>query len=88
MKRIVKEGQTFRRREVSDADAAAELAGQPYKLELVSTKGAGAEGSSVEVGSGGLTMYDNCARDGRVVWTDLCRGPTCPTHGSSATASP
>ena len=75
MKRIVKEGQTFRRREVSDADAAAELAGQPYKLELVSTKGAGAEGSSVEVGSGGLTMYDNCARDGRVVWTDLCRGP-------------
>jgi threonine--tRNA ligase len=78
MKRIVKEGQTFRRREVSDADAAAELAGQPYKLELVSTKGAGAEGSSVEVGSGGLTMYDNCARDGRVVWTDLCRGPHLP----------
>ena len=78
MKRIVKEGQTFRRREVSDADAAAELAGQPYKLELVSTKGAGAEGSSVEVGSGGLTMYDNCARGGRVVWTDLCRGPHLP----------
>ena len=78
MKRIGKEGQTFRRREVSDADAAAELAGQPYKLELVSTKGAGAEGSSVEVGSGGLTMYDNCARDGRVVWTDLCRGPHLP----------
>ena len=78
MKRIVKEGQTFRRREVSDADAAAELAGQPYKLELVSTKGAGAEGSSVEVGAGGLTMYDNCARDGRVVWTDLCRGPHLP----------
>ena len=78
MKRIVKEGQTFRRREVSDADAAAELAGQPYKLELVSAKGAGAEGSSVEVGSGGLTMYDNCARDGRVVWTDLCRGPHLP----------
>ena len=78
MKRIVKEGQTFQRREVSDADAAAELAGQPYKLELVSTKGAGAEGSSVEVGSGGLTMYDNCARDGRVVWTDLCRGPHLP----------
>ena len=78
MKRIVKEGQTFRRREVSDADAAAELAGQSYKLELVSTKGAGAEGSSVEVGSGGLIMYDNCARDGRVVWTDLCRGPHLP----------
>ena len=78
MKRIVKEGQTFRRREVSDADAAAELAGQPYKLELVATTGAGAEGSSVEVGSGGRTMYDNCARDGRVVWTDLCRGPHLP----------
>ena len=78
MKRIVKEGQTFRRREVSDADAAAELAGQPDKLEHVSTQGAGAEGSSVEVGSGGLTMYDNCARDGRVVWTDLCRGPHLP----------
>ena len=79
MKRIVKEGQTFRRREIADADAAAELAGQPYKLELVGTKGAGAEGASVEVGGAALTMYDNCSRDGSVVWTDLCRGPHLPS---------
>ena len=79
MKKIVKEGQRFRRREISDAEAAVELANQPYKLELVGTKGAGAEGASVEVGGSGLTMYDNCARDGSVVWTDLCRGPHLPS---------
>ncbi len=79
MKRIVKEGQRFRRREISEAEAAGELADQPYKLELVTTKGAGAEGASVEVGSGGLTMYDNVRRDGTVAWTDLCRGPHLPS---------
>ncbi|MDO4888583.1 MAG: threonine--tRNA ligase [Actinomycetaceae bacterium] len=79
MKRIVKENQTFRRREITEEEARSELADQPYKLELVATKGAGAEGASVEVGSGGLTMYDNCGRDGAIVWTDLCRGPHLPS---------
>ncbi|VEG25908.1 threonine--tRNA ligase [Actinomyces howellii] len=79
MKRIVKEGQTFRRREISEDEGRAELADQPYKLELITTKGKGAEAASVEVGAGGLTMYDNVRRDGTVAWTDLCRGPHLPS---------
>ncbi|MDO4244030.1 MAG: threonine--tRNA ligase [Actinomyces sp.] len=79
MRRIVKEGQTFRRREISEEEGRAELADQPYKLELITTKGKGAESASVEVGAGGLTMYDNVRRDGTVAWTDLCRGPHLPS---------
>jgi threonyl-tRNA synthetase (EC 6.1.1.3)/Ser-tRNA(Thr) hydrolase (EC 3.1.1.-) len=79
MARIVKEGQTFRRRVVTEAEARAELADQPYKLELIGLKGsAGAaqtEGASVEVGAGELTIYDNVRRNGEVAWKDLCRGP-------------
>ena len=79
MKRIVKEGQRFVRRDITEAQGRAELADQPYKLELITTKGAGAEGASVEVGGGGLTMYDNVRRDGTVAWKDLCRGPHLPS---------
>ena len=79
MKRIVKEGQRFVRREISEDEARLELADQPFKLELVTTKGKGAEGASVEVGGGGLTMYDNVRRDGTVAWKDLCRGPHLPS---------
>ena len=82
MRKIVKEGQRFARREVSDDAARAELAGEPYKLELIglkSTASEAAEGASVEVGDGGLTIYDNLKRDGSVVWKDLCRGPHLPT---------
>ena len=39
----VKEGQTFLRRVISEEEAVVELADQPYKLELVQTKGKGAE---------------------------------------------
>ena len=78
MKRIVKEDQRFVRRDISEADAAKELADQPYKLELIQTKGKGAEAASVEVGAGGLTMYDNVRRNGEVAWSDLCRGPHLP----------
>ena len=78
MKRIVKEGQRFVCRDISEADAAKELADQPYKLELIQTKGKGAEAASVEVGAGGLTMYDNVRRNGEVAWSDLCRGPHLP----------
>jgi threonyl-tRNA synthetase len=63
---------------VSEAEARTELAGQPYKLELVTLKyqaDDAAEGASVEVGSGELTIYDNVRRDGTVAWKDLCRGP-------------
>jgi threonyl-tRNA synthetase len=84
MQRIVKEGQTFRRRVVTDDEARAELASEPYKLELIGLKGgtdveSSAEGASAEVGSGELTIYDNLRRDGSVAWQDLCRGPHVPT---------
>ncbi|MHA7133092.1 threonine--tRNA ligase [Oerskovia turbata] len=85
MARIVKEGQTFKRRVVSDDEARAELANEPYKLELIGLKGAGSadeeagEGVSVEVGAGELTIYDNVRRDGSVAWKDLCRGPHLPS---------
>lgn len=86
MMRIVKEGQRFIRRPISDDDAREELASQPYKLELISLKGGSdadrdqaVDGASIEVGGGELTMYDNVRRNGDVAWTDLCRGPHLPT---------
>lgn len=82
MKKIVKEGQKFDRREISDDDARAELADEPYKLELIGLKSSAsdaAEGASVEVGEGGLSIYDNLKRDGSLAWKDLCRGPHLPT---------
>ena len=81
MKKIVKSGQRFVRREVSDDEARQELADQPYKLELIESKGHGAdqaEGASVEVGAGTLTIYDNVDRSGQCAWKDLCRGPHVP----------
>jgi len=80
---IVKERQQFVRRPISDEAAAAELASEPYKLELIGLKGAAAntEGASVEVGAGELTIYDNVRRDGAVAWKDLCRGPHVPHTG-------
>jgi len=97
MREIVKAGQRFRRRVVTAAEAAGELADEPYKLELVAlhsddvaTSGGdsgaaaaeAADGAGVEVGAGPLTMYDNLDRRGEVVWTDLCRGPHVPTTRS------
>ena len=83
MQRIVNEGQTFRRREVSDEEALAELSGEPYKCELIGLKGgaseSAAEGASVEVGGAQLTIYDNVRKDGSKAWGDLCRGPHVPT---------
>jgi threonyl-tRNA synthetase len=84
MRKIIKEGQRFSRRVVSDADAINELADEPYKIELIGLKGSGhaepaAEGADVEVGAGELTIYDNIRRNGDVAWSDLCRGPHLPT---------
>lgn len=81
MQRIVREGQRFVRRVVTDDEARAELADEPFKLELIGLKGGSSEaadGASVEVGEGELTIYDNTTRDGEVVWKDLCRGPHLP----------
>jgi len=85
MARIIKEGQTFRRRVVTEDEARAELANEPFKLELINDKGAGGhgeDGANVEVGEGELTIYENVRGAGRdsetVVWKDLCRGPHLP----------
>ena len=85
MRKIVKEGQKFSRRPVSDGDAISELADEPYKIELIGLKGGtsdvaeAAEGAGVEVGGSELTIYDNLKRDGSLAWKDLCRGPHLPT---------
>ena len=83
MGQIVKEKQRFVRRVVTDDEARAELADEPFKLELISDKGSASadDGSSVEVGAGDLTIYDNVRRDGSVAWKDLCRGPHVPNTG-------
>ena len=80
MSDIVRQRQRFSRRVVSEAAAREELAGERFKLELIGLKGASSDddGSSVEVGSGELTIYDNLAGE-ELVWKDLCRGPHLPT---------
>jgi threonyl-tRNA synthetase len=86
MRQIVKQGQRFSRRVVTDEQARAELAAEPYKLELIGLKGH-ASGSldfelseGVEVGGPELTIYDNLdAGSGELRWKDLCRGPHLPT---------
>lgn len=80
MERIIRSGQRFVRRVVSDAEAAKELALERNKLELITLKSSEnlAEGAA-EVGSGELTIYDNVdSQSGEVVWKDLCRGPHLP----------
>jgi threonyl-tRNA synthetase len=79
MRKIVKEGQRFRRRVTTEADALKELAHEPYKCELIGIKGPAGEEASVEVGGAELTIYDNLGRDGNPVWSDLCRGPHLPS---------
>lgn len=80
MREIVKGGQRFSRRAIPDDQAKAELAREPYKLELIGLKGGTDDEASVEVGGDVLTMYDNMAPgSGERVWTDLCRGPHLPT---------
>jgi threonyl-tRNA synthetase len=79
MRKIVKEGQRFKRRVTTESDALKELAGEPYKCELIGIKGGGTDETSVEVGGTELTIYDNLGRDGQPVWSDLCRGPHLPS---------
>ncbi|MFM9034376.1 MAG: threonine--tRNA ligase [Mycobacterium sp.] len=79
MRAIVKDGQLFARRVYESKDQArAELAAEPYKLELVDDKSGDAE--IMEVGGDELTAYDNLnPRTRERVWGDLCRGPHIPT---------
>jgi threonyl-tRNA synthetase len=79
MRKIIKEGQRFKRRVTNETDALVELAKEPYKCELIGIKGGSSDESSVEVGGAELTIYDNLGRDGQPVWSDLCRGPHLPS---------
>ncbi|MEV7620805.1 threonine--tRNA ligase [Microbacterium sp. NPDC089321] len=85
MQRIIREGQRFTRRVVSEDEARAEMANEPFKLELIDLAGGpgsgadAAEGASAEIGAGELTIYDNVTKDGEVAWKDLCRGPHVPS---------
>jgi threonyl-tRNA synthetase len=86
MRQIVRQGQRFSRRVVTDEQARDELAAEPYKLELIGLKGHGSGtldfelSEGVEVGGPELTIYDNLhPGSGEVVWKDLCRGPHLPT---------
>nr|WP_219502139.1 threonine--tRNA ligase [Nonomuraea ceibae] len=83
MREIVKQGQVFSRRPVTDDEAREELADEPYKLELIGLKGGAADEEAVEVGAGQLTIYDNLdAKTGELHWKDLCRGPHVPSTRS------
>jgi threonyl-tRNA synthetase len=78
MRDIVKQGQRFVRREVSDVQARDELKDEPFKLELIGIKGSASsdDEASTEVGAGVLTIYDNVnPKTGELCWKDLCRGP-------------
>ncbi len=79
MQKIVKDGQLFSRRVYDSKDQArAELANEPYKLELVDDKSGDAD--IMEVGGDELTAYDNLnPRTRERIWGDLCRGPHIPT---------
>lgn len=91
MDRIIRSGQRFVRRVVTDDEARAELANEPFKIELIGIKGGvadpaaveagdlGGDNESVEVGGAELTIYDNVdPKTGETIWKDLCRGPHLP----------
>jgi threonyl-tRNA synthetase len=79
MRKIVKDGQRFKRRVTTEADALKELSHEPYKCELIGLKSGATDETNVEVGGSELTIYDNLGRDGEPVWSDLCRGPHLPS---------
>ena len=74
MRQIVKQGQRFSRREVSDEQARKELAGEPYKLELIGLKGGAA---APDAGCPDRTVGGQCrgGRRGRRQPADHLRQP-------------
>jgi threonyl-tRNA synthetase len=77
MQEIIREGQSFSRRVVTQSEVRNELASEPYKLQLLDHKAA-TEDAQMEIGGSELTIYDNHRPDGRLAWKDLCRGPHVP----------
>ena len=82
MRKIIKDSQRFKRRVVTKEQALLELSKEPYKCELIGIKSDLGDEASVEVGGSELTIYDNLGRDGKPVWSDLCRGPHLPSTKS------
>ena len=79
MQRIIKSSQSFRRRVVTEEEALAEEADQPFKIELIKDKEAHLDPeAATEIDEKELSFYDNVDRNGNVVWKDLCRGPHLP----------
>ena len=79
MQRIIQSGQRFVRRVTIESSARIELAHEPYKLELIGLKGSDLGDASAEVSTGELSIYDNVdPASGKIVWSDLCRGPHLP----------
>jgi threonyl-tRNA synthetase len=95
MDRIIRQGQRFVRRVVTEDEARSEMANEPYKLELIGLKNHVTEGEGstddnedVEVGGAELTIYDNTdPKTGEVIWKDLCRGPHLPNTRMIGNAS-
>ncbi len=80
MQQIVKSGQRFGRRVISESEARDELSHEPYKLELIGLKGGAVDDDVMEVGGAELTIYENIdAKSGERKWQDLCRGPHLPS---------
>jgi len=78
MVEILKSGQKFVRRVVSESAALSELVNEPFKIELIGIKGA-QDDDVMEVGGAELSIYDNVnLRTGECLWGDLCRGPHVP----------
>ena len=78
MVEILKAGQSFSRRVVTEDEAHRELASEPFKIELIGKKGGNSD-EIMETGGSELTVYDNVDRHGAVCWSDLCRGPHVPS---------
>ena len=82
MERIQREGQRFVRRVVTDDEARAELADEPFKLELIGLKGPAPTRRRGRLGRGrrgrAHRLRQRRPKDGETVWKDLCRGPHLP----------
>ncbi len=84
MQQIIKERQRFSRRVVSDDDARAELAAEPYKLELIGIKGSAGGRGRGRLGRGRRRRADDLRQrparrlgrlEGPVPWAARARRP-------------
>jgi threonyl-tRNA synthetase len=83
MREIVSADQLFVRRRLTSDEAADLFRDEPYKLEIIKRAGTGevAPEEAADATGPEITVYDNVV-DGRVVWTDLCRGPHLASTGA------